>query len=462
MPSPFLLLIGPVVLAMLLFPLRKWPKAAGLTASVLLLIFTLIVASIDLDPSSQAEVGGFIRGEEWVVLGRAITLTASIRSILLFTYGTLIFIFLISAILPQGYVFIPLSLAVLSPLAGALMVRPLVFGAVLLLVAAGLLALLIQAERAGSTMAAFRYLTMVALAVPFILIAGWILETDQIPLMGSIATLYLIAFVILLAGFPFQIWVAPLVSESQTLVPAVIIGLAQMMIITFCLILLIGTPEAQGSSQFWQLIRMSGALTLILAGLLCMTARSLGRLFGYLILIDIGIVLLAFSFLDRTRPELIMSLLIARVAGLILAGMGLGFMRYQLGPELSALDLTVSTRRLARISPVGLALFVYGGLSLIGLPLTAGFRGHWMTLDLASTQSFWLAALIVLSMAAAVIKLLRLLTKSLLHDSAPAPAHKNLTKAMKWAAGVAFVVAILLAFYPQPIINLAQSMIELI
>jgi Na+-driven multidrug efflux pump len=65
-------------------------------------------------------------------------------------------------------------------------------------------------------------------------------------------------------------------------------------------------------------------------------------------------------------------------------------------------------------------------------------------------------------MAAAVIKLLRLLTKSLLHDSAPAPAHKNLTKAMKWAAGVALVVAILLAFYPQPIINLAQSMIELI
>ncbi|MGB3716140.1 MAG: proton-conducting transporter membrane subunit [Candidatus Promineifilaceae bacterium] len=461
MPSPLLVLLAPLILATIVFLFRRWPKVAGLSGALFLFILALILARVDLDLSGQAVTGGLIRGNSWMLLGREIALTAAIRTILLFAYGVLIIIFLLAALLPQGTVFIPLAFAVLSPLAGALMVRPLVFGAVLLLIAAGLLALLIQGERAGSTLASFRYLTMVVIAAPLLLIAGWILGTEQAPLMGSVATLYVAAFVILLAGFPFQIWVAPVVSESQPLVPAVIFGVAQMMIIAFCLLLLLGSPDVQRSAQFWQVIRVSGTIALILAGLFSLTARSLGRLLGYLILIDIGIVVLAFSFLDRTRPELIMTLLIARVIGLVLTGMGFGYIRYQLGPGYSTLDMGTAVRRLAWIAPVGLVLFVFGGLSLVGMPLTAGFRGHWMTVDLASTQSFWLAAVIVLSMAAGVVTLLRLLSNSLRQDSPVSEAHKELTKEMKWAAGLALAAAIFLAVFPQPIVDLAQRMIQL-
>ncbi len=462
MSSPLLVLLAPPILAIIVFFLRRWPRVAGLSSALLLFVLALILARVDLDLSGQTVAGGLIRGNTWMLLGREIALTGAIRTILLFAYGVMIIIFLLATLLPQGYIFIPLSLAVLSPLAGALMVRPLVFGAVLLLVAAGLLALMIQGERAGSTLASFRYLTMVAIAAPLLLIAGWILETEQAPLMGSVATLYVVAFAILLAGFPFQIWVAPVVSESQPLVPAVIFGVAQMMIIAFCLLLLLGSPAVQRSAQFWQVVRVSGTIALVLAGLFSLTARSLGRLLGYLILIDIGIVVLAFSFLDRTRPELILTLLIARVVGLVLAGMGYGFIRYQLGPDFSTLDLGGSLRRLAWIAPVGLILFVYGGLSLVGLPLTVGFRGHWMTVDLASTQSFWIAAIIVLSMAAGVITLLRLLANSLGQDSRISKAHKELTTEMKWAAGLVLGAAIFLAVYPQPIVDLAQRMILLI
>ena len=185
-----------------------------------------IVSRIDLDPVGQTAAEGIIRGNVWLLLGREIALTEAIRTILLFVYGVLIITFVITAILPQGYIFVTLSLAVLSPLAGALMVRPLVFGAMLLLIAAGLLALLIQGERAGSTLASFRFFAMVAIAAPLLLVAGWVLETEQAPLMGSVATLTLAAFVILLAGFPFQIWVAPVTSESQPLVPVVVFGVA--------------------------------------------------------------------------------------------------------------------------------------------------------------------------------------------------------------------------------------------
>lgn len=462
MPSPLLVLIAPLILAFIVFLFRRWPRIAGFSGALLLFILALILARVDLDLSSQSVTEGMIRGNTWMLLGREIALTAAIRTILLFAYGMLIIIFLLAALLPPGHVLIPLALAVLSPLAGALMVRPLVFGAVLLLVAAGLLAVLIQGKRAGSTLASFRYLTMVAIAAPLLLIAGWIIETKQAPLMGSVATLYVGAFVILLAGFPFQIWVAPVVSESHPLVPIVIFGVAQMMIIAFCLLLLLGSPDVQRSAQFWQVIRVSGTIALVLAGLFCLTARSLGRLLGYLILIDVGIVVLAFSFLDRTRPELIMTLLIARVIGLVLTAMGIGYIRYQLDPELSTLDMRTTARRLAWNSPVGLILFVYGGLSLVGLPLTAGFRGHWMTVELASTQSFWLAAFIVLAMAAGVVTLLRLLSSSLRQASPTSEVHRRLSREMIWAAGLVLAAAIFFALYPQPIVNLAQRMIELI
>jgi len=462
MPSPFVIIAAPLVLSVVTYFLRRWNRVAGMTGAILLFVLALVLASIDLDPGSQAEVSGLIRGDSWRVLGREVALTAAIQSILLFLYGSLIAIFLVSTVLPQGSSYIPLSLAVLSPLAGALMVRPLVFGAVLLLIAAGILTIMIQGSRAGSTLAAFRYLTMVVIAVPLLLIAGWIQETEQAPLVGSLLTLYAVAFAILLIGFPFQIWVAPLIGESKSLVPAVVIGLAQVVMIAFCLTLLLGSPSIQASAQFWRTIRVSGGVVLILAALFCLTSRSFGRLLGYLVLINVGIAVLSFSLLDRSTPELVMAQLIARVPGLIVAGMGYGFLRYQIGASIGALDVTRSVQRLAWNAPVGLVLYVYGGMVLLGLPLTVGFPGHWMAIDLASTESVWVSTLIVLAMAAGVAKLLHLISNSLSKDASTVVPENTLTTEMKVAAGVALVVAVILAFLSQPLVVLAQQMIQLI
>ena len=462
MPSPFYILLAPLLLAALLYFLRHWPRIAGFVGAAALLILLLIVARIDLEPSDLVVTGGLIQGSSWEVLGREIALTGAIRSVLLFAYGTLAFVFFLTAILPQGAVFVPLSIAVLSPLAGALMVKPLVFGALLLLIASGFLAMMIQGERAGSTLAAFRYLSMMALAAPLLLVAGWIVETDQTPLMNAVVGLYAVAFIILLAGFPFQIWVAPLVSESQPLVPTMVIGVAQMMIATFCLILLLGTPGIQGSAQFWQVLRLSGITVLILATLFCLTAQSSGKFLGYLILINIGVVIMAFSFQARFGPELIFSILIARVPGLILTGLGFGYLRYQLGSDFSTRNLSTASRGLALISPIGVALLIYGGLTLVGFPLTVGFRGNLMAIELASTHSFWMAALIILAIAAGVAKLLHLLANSLYRDSVDGQIHKNLTREMKWVAAFSLGASLFLAVYPQPLTYLAQKMIQLI
>jgi NADH:ubiquinone oxidoreductase subunit 2 (subunit N) len=100
-------------------------------------------------------------------------------------------------------------------------------------------------------------------------------------------------------------------------------------------------------------------------------------------------------------------------------------------------------------------------MSLIGMPLTPGFRGHWLTVDMASSESFWLAALMVLSIAAGVIALLRLGAKSLRSEPGDEIPHRTTSTAMRWAGAVVLLMALLLASYPQLMSDVAQRMAQL-
>src|SRR5690606_30711191 len=129
---------------------------------------------------------------------------------------------------PQGPDFAPAGLALLSPLAIALMWRPFVFGVAVLLVIAALAAVLAQSGRIGNTRAALRYLLMTVLAVPLFLLAGWMLESQGGALLSTIWRLLLVGFLILLASFPFHIWVRPLISEAAPLAAAYLFGPVQL------------------------------------------------------------------------------------------------------------------------------------------------------------------------------------------------------------------------------------------
>lgn len=63
---------------------------------------------------------------------------------------------------------------------------------------------------------------------------------------------------------------------------------------------------------------------------------------------------------------------------------------------------------LGRDMPWTMTAFVVGGLSLIGVPLTAGFVSKWFLIEAALSSGYWwLAALIVLSSILAVVYIWR-------------------------------------------------------
>ncbi|UCG25401.1 MAG: hypothetical protein JSW55_05235 [Chloroflexota bacterium] len=453
MTAPFLLLAGPIILAVLVFPLRRWPHVSALAGAASAWLLAIVVAGLDLDASA---------GESWIVFGRAFTLAEHLQLILVITYALLGAAFLASAVYHQSPIFVSVSLVVLSLLSGALMVETFVFGAALLFIAAGAMTMLIQGNRAGSTLSSLRYLSLTALAVPLLLSAGWMLESDQFRFLDNATLLILVATLLLTTSFPFQIWVAPAVGESTSMTPAVVFGLGQLLIVVFCVDLLIEQPFVYSNVQFQDLIRVCAAATLLLAGMLAMTARSFGHLLGYLLLLSIGAVGAALGSGGGAMISVILTLLALRIISLIIAGAGLAMVRVQARTVGGGANQFVANRGLAWRTPLGITLFVFGCLSLAGLPLTPGFGGTWPAVILISQRAPWLAVILVLTIAAGAFGVVRRLIP-LLGQSESDGDEESLPegKTARTAAIVILVFGVILAILPHLVLTFSERIAAL-
>lgn len=460
MPAPVFLVTTPLILALLTVALNRWPRLAVSCGVASTMLLAIIVTTVPVDTTMSRGEGGLISGNTWEILGRTLVLTGQIQTALLFILAIMALLFLLTLLFHQGSTFVPVSLALLSPLAAVLMIRPFLFGAATLVVVAAMLTILIQGGRVGSTLAAFRLLTMAVIAVPLLLIAGWILESGQALSAVTVARLLLISIVILLAGFPFHIWVAPIVTESRALVPIVVFGLAQLIITLFCFNLILENPAVGLNAQFVQLLRASAGGTVLVGGVLAVTAQSFGRLLGYSLLIDVGSLILSFAFGGVNGLEVAASLVLLRTIGLLMAGFGLCLLRNQFSPETQGSDRLAVANAMLRRSPLGSILFFYGCLSLIGLPLTPGFSVRWAILLLPGGQSAWLVSVWVLSITLATIGVLRFLLASSGGEKNDIDHYISEPIALRIVAGLLLGLGIFFAIFPQSLLSIARALAQ--
>jgi NADH:ubiquinone oxidoreductase subunit 2 (subunit N) len=406
MSAPVLILIGPILASVLVLLIRRWPIASSVTGAIA--VWTFAAAILLFDPG-QAASDGIRSGILWTLLGSPLVLQDYIRVALAFVYITFGFVFLLSLITPQGNLFITICLLTLSPLAASMIMEPFITGAIFFVIIGGLTAVLIQGKRAGSTLGSIRHLTLTVLAVPLMLIAGWMLDSGQAQYLSVAAYLLLLAILLLLLAFPFQFWLGPNVSESRSLVPVVVFGAVQLVIALFCLQMLVDNPVIYGNAQFLGILKASGVATLVIASLLVATSKSLGRLFGYLLLLDVGATILALSTGGRLGLQATIGLLMLRTIALAFGGVGLGLIQAQ---KLDDDGDPINYDKLAGLAlrtPLGIALFIFGCLSLAGAPLTPGFSGRWFLISIPGSSSNWLSIVVVLSVALAVAGILRIL-----------------------------------------------------
>ncbi len=369
MSSPFtLLIILPLVAAGITAFLARWQRGTAVFATLFLFLLTWLISRETLP-------------DTFSLLGREMIFSGTVRLVCQVVYLLLAGLFLLTWILPVGSEFVPGALVALAPLAMALLIRPFAFGALALGVAAACLIPVIQTGRAGYTRAALRYLVMVVLAAPLFLLASWMIETDQQPLFNTVYGLLAVGFVMLLAGFPFHLWLTPLVMEASPLATALLLGPVQLVILTFLFQTAATQTDLNQRETFSQLLLWSGVTTAVLGGLISLTARDRARLWGGLVMLDMGMGLFLLLYGNQ---ETAVEVTVARFAALLLSGVGFFLLNQPTSP-----------------SWWRVLLFVYGGFSLLGLPLTVGFNGRWAMLTAVSSHSTWLPLLLLASISAA-------------------------------------------------------------
>lgn len=437
------LLLSPLVAAVGVSLVRRWPVVSGLLGGGLVLFLRGRLANMGL--------------ETLAVFEQSFTLTPEVRSLLLFVFAGVAVLFVLSAVWEQGVDFVPAGLASLSPLSLALMADTFALGLLALVMGVALLAAVLQSGRGGSTLASLRYLAITILAIPFFLLASWMLETQQLALLSTAWRLVLLGLVILLGGFPFHIWVRPILSESPPLAGAFVLGLGQLVIVSFSARLLLANGAVWQDTSLLETLRLSGLVVIIVAAVLLFHVQEWGKLLGYVVLADMGAVLLAMS-VTPAGFALLTTLLIARFASLLLAGMGLSLLRTH-----APMDTFESGLGLARRAPIGLLLLVVGVLSLVGFPLTSGFAGRVALLSLVAPLSPLASSVLVLASASGVVGLLR----GVMAMSRPGQSGTEADGGwQKWLPGrvtsvIGLVFGLSLAIYPQPLLDLAAQLTQL-
>jgi len=303
---------------------------------------------------------------EWVVYGRALVLDETGRSLFLGILLLLALLYGLTAVWPAESGFVTASLAAVAPLAAMVMIRPFTLGALFLVLAAAALTMAMQSGRTNYTGAAWLYLVVTILALPFFLLAGWMAEAPAAFPWGA-ARLLAAAAILVLGGFPFVMWVRPAAGAMAVLLRPFLFGAVQLAVLAFLFNWLLARPAWVADPGFQSWLRWSGGITALLGGLLAATSRDWRELPASLLLLNLGLGILTLLLPGTLGWETAVSVLAARSLSLLLVGVG-GLL---LGSQPPVGDLAGRSRR------VGGLLWAYGCLSLLGLPLTLGFDGQW-------------------------------------------------------------------------------------
>ena len=175
--GPLLLLILPLAMAGIVYILLRWTAASAVLAVGAALALGFAVVTLPLDQPVHFWGDRHIAmGETVTFFGRELVLEQDDRLAMAFLFFTSASVFFLAWRFAPHSLLLPMGLALLSLLSGALLIRPLIYAALLIEIAAALSVFALQAEGWLPTRGGLRYLTFTTLALPGLLVTHWLLE----------------------------------------------------------------------------------------------------------------------------------------------------------------------------------------------------------------------------------------------------------------------------------------------
>jgi len=460
-PGPLLLIVLPLIAAPVVYLVRRWTLIASALAAGTSLALGLACLRLPLDAPATFLGRPVQLGQPVVVLGRELVLQPAGASALGFIFVLGAVLFFLAWGIPQGRLFCPVGLVLLSAISANVMIRHLLFAVLALWLAALVAAFFIQGDRHDSVRGALRYITMHTLAVPSFLVVSWLFDLyienpDNLAPLRTFAILLTLGFSILLAVVPFQGWVTAVAKDAPSLGTALLFSAESVAVLLLLASLLRRYPWLLDDPLLFQVLTWGGLLTVGVGGLMALVQQDFGHLLGYGVLADVGGMLMALATGSDLGVSVALALVGFRAVSLIVTGVGLSAIRRRTGSDAFA-DVGGAARR----QPVATAALILGGLSLAGLPPLAGFAGRWALLDFfvpEHTRWCWLIFLAGCGVAVGYLRGLRatLAPATVEHEDEQTQSEPVITAVM---IGATLVLTTALSFNPQPVFSLAGRIV---
>ena len=382
MSAPLLWIFIPGFLAALLFVFRKWEKATAFIGALVALILAGLAWNMPLADLISLGPWSIQFTPSISVLGRQLVLAENTRPILGLIYLMTAFWFGGAYIARAGPFFVPLGLGIVTLLTAALAVKPFLYAALFIQIAAFMSVPLLSSPGKQVGRGVLRFLTFQTVGTPFILLTGWLITgAEAIP--GDTASFLRtiiplgIGFSFLLAVFPFHTWVSMLAEEAHPYAAAFILFLLPGIVSLFGLGFFESYAWMRNSPLIFTVLRLTGVIMVVASGGIAAFQTDLGRMLGYAVTVDIGLSLISIGIHQginigatgfSTSLSIFFALFLSRGLALGVWALALSTIRDR-SKGMSFREV----QGIGRVLPLAAAGVILAHFSMAGYPLLAGF-----------------------------------------------------------------------------------------
>jgi formate hydrogenlyase subunit 3/multisubunit Na+/H+ antiporter MnhD subunit len=255
-----------------------------------------------------------------------------------------------------------------------------------------------------------------------------------------------VGFVILLGVLPFHSWLAVVAEHAPPLASAFVFAVVQSGIV-FLLLKSLNAYDWFGQNALVRSTMALAGLGMVLVGtLFALGQRNLGRSLGYVMMMDVGALLLALSAGTRIGTEAALATLTLRGFALALWSAGLNQLR-RAAPD--GADDVEALRGLAWRYPLATAATVFGVLALVGFPLTMGFPARLALMRVLAQTNLTAALALWLAMVSAGIVCVRAIAALVTPESPDVVLEFNESRVAMAYYGLGIALVLWLGAFPQ-------------
>lgn len=379
---PALLITLPLLMALIARVTGRWPRLAtgiGMVGALSMTALALAAGRVN-EPAAA----------DWVVIGRSFELTPFVAQFLAVLAVGLAVLYVLQWVSPGPRALVPGGLAALAFLAAALMIQPFAFGAIFLAAATACVVPSLYNGRFAAAMSSWLAFLAVALAMPLLVAAGWLLDSGQAQGSGAQIAL-LLASLLLLGGFPFYLWLSGVARSAPMPAMALLIGVVGAAVAVWLAQVLDQFPVVRGSGAFQTGVLGSVLLSSLVAAFGLLRAADWRAWMAYGLVFDAGLQVATLTVPGSMATAVLATGTISRLLVLL-------FLVALLDSDTSE-PLPTTGERVVRQR----VMLAFGALALVGVPLTPVFAARWATLPALAGSSPLVLALVLAAMGVAAV-----------------------------------------------------------